>query len=90
MATDRRPDASGTLAWAIPAAALVWIVIFAWRPANFWGLMAAGVGGLGILALRIRGAFPIGEGIRASDLVTGAASAAVLYGVFALGRVVVG
>ncbi|HKV45656.1 MAG TPA: type II CAAX endopeptidase family protein [bacterium] len=86
----RRPDASGAIAWAIPVAALVWVVIFAWRPANFWALMAVGVGGLGCLALRIRGGFPIVEGIRAGDLGTGAASAAVLYGVFLLGRAVVG
>jgi membrane protease YdiL (CAAX protease family) len=90
VAMARRPDASGAIAWAIPAAVLVWIVIFAWRPGNFWVLMAAGVGGLGLLALRIRGAFPVEEGIRISDLATGAASAAVLYGIFALGRVVVG
>ena len=87
--TLRRPDASGAVAWAIPVAVGVWIVIFAWRPANFWLLMAAGVGGLGIAALRIRGPFPFEEGIRAGDLGIGLASAAVLYGVFAIGRVIV-
>jgi len=82
--------ASGALLWAIPVAAAVWIVIFAWRPANFWLLMAAGTGGLGGLALCLRGAFPIEEGVRARDLGTGAAAAVALYGVFTLGRALAG
>ncbi|HTD45937.1 MAG TPA: CPBP family intramembrane glutamic endopeptidase [bacterium] len=87
-----RPDAeaAGALIWAIPLAVAVWIVIFAWRPSNFWLLMAAGTGGLGGLALRLRGAFPTEEGVRAQDLGTGAAAAAALYGVFALGRAIAG
>ena len=83
-------EAEGDLTWAIPAAVAVWIVIFAWRPANFWLLMAAGTGGLGGLALRLRGAFPFEEGVRPRDLGTGAAAAAALYGVFALGRAIAG
>jgi membrane protease YdiL (CAAX protease family) len=73
---------------SIPVAAAVWIVIFAWRPANFWLLMAAGTGGLGALALAARGAFPFEEGARLEDLAVGLGASAALYGVFALGRVV--
>ncbi len=87
--SDAVEVSGGAVAWAVLAAAVVWTVIFAWRPANFWLLMGAGVGALGLLALRIRGPFPWVEGIRPGDLGTGIASAAVLYAVFALGRVVV-
>ncbi len=76
--------------WAIVLAIAVWAVIFAWRPANFWLLMGAGAGGLGLLALRIRGPFPREEGVYPRDLALGLAAAGVLYAVFALGRIVVG
>ncbi|HEV3029269.1 MAG TPA: type II CAAX endopeptidase family protein [Planctomycetota bacterium] len=75
---------------AIPLAALVWIVIFAWQPANFWILMTAGVGCLGILAILIRGPFPVREGMRGADLALGFASAVLLYAIFAVGRTVAG
>lgn len=75
---------------AIPAAAAVWVVIFAWRPLNFWVLMTAGTGALGLLAIRIRGPFPLGEGGRWSDVVLGAAATVFLYAAFAVGRVVAG
>ncbi len=89
---DRAPAAEAwrALAWAIPLAVAVWIVIFAWRPANFWLLMAAGVGGLALCALRVRGPFPRQEGARPIDIVTGAAAAAALYAAFALGRAIIG
>ena len=74
--------------WAVLVAAAVWAVIFAWRPANFWLLMGAGVGGLGLLALKVRGPFPWEEGIRPGDLGTGVVAAAGLYAVFTLGRVI--
>lgn len=72
---------------AIPAGAAVWAVIFAWQPANFWVLMTAGVGGLGALAVKIRGPFPLREGARGSDLLAGASASLFLYAVFAVGRV---
>lgn len=75
---------------AIPLAAAVWVVIFAWRPANFWLLMALGTGGLGALALGFRGAFPLREGVHVGDLATGLAATAVLYAVFAGGKVLAG
>jgi CAAX protease family protein len=81
--------AAGTVIWAILLATAVWVVIFAWRPANFWLLMGAGVGALGLLALRIRGPFPLEEGMYPRDLAIGVAAAAVLYAVFALGRLAV-
>ena len=81
--------AAGTVIWAILLATAVWAIIFAWRPANFWYLMGVGVGALGFLALRIRGPFPWEEGVYPHDLAIGVATAAVLYAVFALGRIVV-
>jgi membrane protease YdiL (CAAX protease family) len=86
--TARPARVSGALAWAVPLAVIVWIVIFAWRPANFWLLMGAGVGGLGLAALWVRGPFPLEEGVAWADLGIGAAAAAVLYAVFAFGRVI--
>jgi len=81
--------AAGTVIWAILLATAVWAIIFAWRPANFWYLMGVGVGALGFLALRIRGPFLREEGVYLHDLAIGVAAAAVLYAVFALGRIVV-
>ncbi len=88
--SDRTARAVRAALGAIPLAAAVWVVIFAWQPLNFWVLMTAGVGGLGLLALAVRGPFPVREGVRASDLVLGLAASAVLYAVFAVGRVVAG
>jgi uncharacterized protein len=68
--------------------AVAWAVIFAWQPVNFWVLMTVGVGGLGALAVRIRGPFPVTEGGRWSDLLLGAAGSVLLYAVFAAGRAV--
>ncbi len=73
---------------AIPVACGVWAVIFAWQPLNFWVLMTAGVGGLGALAVGIRGPFPLSEGARWSEVLLGAAAGVALYAVFAAGRVV--
>lgn len=75
---------------AIPLGVGVWVVTFAWQPLNFWVLMTVGVGGLGALAVGIRGPFPLKEGARWDDLLLGAAASAVLYALFAVGRVVAG
>lgn len=75
---------------AIPLAVAVWVVIFAWQPLNFWVLMTVGVGGLGALAVGIRGPLPLKEGARWHDLLLGAAASAFLYALFAAGRVVAG
>jgi membrane protease YdiL (CAAX protease family) len=71
---------------ALPAAASVWVVVFLWRPANFWVLMTLGVGALAWWALRVRGPFVLEEGIRPGDALLGVASSAALYAVFVLGR----
>jgi len=86
----RAAEAWSALAWAIPLAVAVWIVAFAWRPANFWLLMTAGVGGLALCALGARGPFPWEEGAQRIDILTGAAAAAALYAAFALGRAIIG
>lgn len=88
--TERVAGAVRAALWAIPLAAAVWVVIFAWQPLNFWILMTAGVGGLGLLALVVRGLFPAREGAPAADLALGLAASGVLYAVFAVGRVVAG
>lgn len=86
-AAGRGEKAAGATPAAIVLGVAVWIVIFAWRPANFWLLMAGGTAGLGALALSLRGLFPIQEGVHPADLATGLAASAVLYVVFATGRV---
>ena len=75
---------------AIPFGVAVWVVTFAWQPLDFWVLMAVGVGGLGGLALGIRGLFPLKEGARWDDLLLGTAASALLYAVFAVGRAAAG
>jgi membrane protease YdiL (CAAX protease family) len=75
--------------WTLPVAVAVFGIVFAWRPANFWLLMAAGTALLAALALALRGDFLLGEGIRPGDLLLGAGSAALLYGVFYAGRFLV-
>lgn len=89
-ASQQADRAARTALGAIPLAAAVWVAIFAWRPANFWVLMTAGAGGLGALALAVRGPFPLREGARPRDLALGAGLALLLYAVFALGRAAAG
>ncbi len=88
MTVQGRPAAGMARAalMAIPVGVAAWAVIFAWQPINFWVLMTVGVGGLGALAVRIRGPFPFAEGARWSDLLLGAAASVLLYAVFAAGR----
>jgi len=88
--SDRHEKAVTAALAAIPLGAAVWVVIFAWRPANFWLLMALGTGGLGALALGVRGVFPLQEGVHVRDLAMGLAATAVLYAVFAVGKVLAG
>ncbi len=75
---------------AILAGVAAWTVIFAWRPANFWLLMGAGMGILGSVALWVRGPSLRDEGFRVGDLGTGVAAAMVLYAAFFAGWMAVG
>ena len=75
---------------AILAGVVAWIIIFAWRPANFWLLMGADLAALGAVALRVRGAAFREEGVRVGDLATGVAATMVLYAVFFAGQTVLG
>jgi len=77
----------GVLGLLAAATIPVWIVVFVWTPLNFWYVMALGTGGLALAgtvaspsAMRARLQF------RASDILIGLASAAVLYAVFFVGR----
>ncbi|MFQ5860039.1 MAG: lysostaphin resistance A-like protein [Dehalococcoidia bacterium] len=72
----------------LPLAAALWVIVFLWQPVNFWVLMSLATGSLGLLALSLRGAFPLEEGFRPGDVVIGVVSAALLYGVFWAGDVV--
>lgn len=78
-----------TLAAVLALSLVVFWVIFAWQPVNFWLLMAAGTALLATLSLVLRGDFVLREGVRSGDLALGLVSAAVLYGVFYAGRLVV-
>lgn len=77
---DPRPS----LALPLLAAAVLWVVIFAWQPLNFWLLMPLSVGSLAAAALRLRPDM-LERPPTARELVQGIALAAALYGVFRLG-----
>jgi membrane protease YdiL (CAAX protease family) len=65
----------------------VWIVVFVWTPLNFWYVMALGTGGLALAGtIAAPGAVRERLRFRASDVVIGVVSAAVLYAVFVVGR----
>ena len=67
----------------------VWIVVFVWTPLNFWFVMALGTGGLALTAAAVAPrAMAERFRFRPADVVIGLASAAVLYGIFVVGRAV--
>jgi membrane protease YdiL (CAAX protease family) len=65
----------------------VWIVVFVWTPINFWYVMALGTGGLALTA-SLAAPQAMRERLRfhPADVVIGLATAALLYGVFLVGR----
>ncbi|HEY8449958.1 MAG TPA: CPBP family intramembrane glutamic endopeptidase [Bacillota bacterium] len=83
MTRHRRSDRA--LITLLVLALALWLVIFVWQPANFWLLMALGVGVLAALSLRAQPNL-LGPSPSGSDVVTGLALAAVLYGLFWLGH----
>ena len=66
----------------LPLAALLWVVVFLWRPLPFFPLMAMATLLLGVIATWIRGADMFREGFRISDLCIGIGSAVLLYMIF--------
>ena len=78
------PERAPSLALPLLTAAVLWVVIFAWQPLNFWLLMSFSVSSLAALALRLRPGM-LDRPPTAREVVQGIALAAVLYGVFWLG-----
>ncbi|MBX5463973.1 MAG: CPBP family intramembrane metalloprotease [Clostridia bacterium] len=91
-AGDRRSGAAtdGSFAWKLAAswlfAALLWAVMFVWRPLNFWLLMSLTQGALIAISLAFAGNPFEHRRPTAGDAVLGAGSAALLYALFALGN----
>ena len=81
----RRPASSEALSPALltlPLAALLWLLVFEWRPLPFFPLMAMATGALAIVALAIQGPLLLRQGIQARDLLLGVGSALALWVVF--------
>lgn len=74
------PRAVAGLAAAVP----LWAFVFRSRRGNFWTRMTLGAGSLGLYALTVRPELRR-ELPRAGDVVVGAASAGLLYGIFQIG-----
>ena len=81
----RRPEHSGALSPALltlPLAALLWLLVFQWRPLPFFPLMAMATGALAVVAMLLQGPLLLRQGVRAGDLVLGVGSAVALWVVF--------
>ena len=81
----RCPEHSDGLSPALltlPLAALLWLLVFQWRPVAFFPLMAMATGALAVIALLLQGPLLLRQGIRASDLLLGVGSALALWVVF--------
>ena len=81
----RCPEHSGALSPALltlPLAALLWLLVFQWRPVAFFPLMAVATGALAVVAVLLQGPLLLRQGIRASDLLLGVGSALALWVVF--------
>ena len=74
--------------FTLPVAALLWVIVFLWRPLPFFPLMAIATLILGLIAVRLRGDFLSREGFRVSDLFIGIGSAILLYIIFWIGGIV--
>jgi hypothetical protein len=62
--------------------ALMWVVIFAWQPLNFWLLMTLAQGGMITIALALRYQQIKPKGITLTETAIGLGSALLLYGIF--------
>ena len=81
----RRLSRDGSLSPALltlPLAALLWLLVFQWRPIAFFPLMAMATGALAAIALALQGPVLLRQGFRVGDLVLGAGSALALWAVF--------
>lgn len=68
--------------FTLPLAALLWVIVFLWRPLPFFPLMAMATFALGLFAIWIRGTDMVRERFRVSDLFIGIGSAVLLYIIF--------
>ena len=71
---------------SLPLAIVLWTIVFLWRPANFWLLLAGAVAILSALTFARRGPFLLRERLRPLDLAIGVVSAVALWSVFWLGN----
>jgi membrane protease YdiL (CAAX protease family) len=78
------------LAGALAAAGVIEWAIWAWRPAAFWVLIAAGTALLGLLAVGLRRGWIRDRGPRQGDFAIGLGAAVVLYLAFWVLRRVLG
>lgn len=79
------PSRTSTAFATIGIALVMWIIIFAWEPINFWIMMPLAQGVLMTMAIGFGGWLLGREGITARDVLLGFVSAGVLYGIFVLG-----
>ena len=80
-----RPERSGALSPALltlPLAALLWLLVFQWRPLPFFPLMAMATGALAAVAMLLQGPLLLRQGFRVGDLLLGVGSALALWVVF--------
>lgn len=89
-AAARAGDGVAGFGWKLAAtwafAALLWAVMFVWRPLNFWLLMSLTQAALIALSLGLGGNPFEHRRPTAGDWALGVGSAVLLYGVFALGN----
>lgn len=79
------PESTGALSPALltlPVAALLWLLVFQWRPLPFFPLMAMATGALAAVALALQGPLLLRQGVHARDLLLGVGSALALWVVF--------
>ena len=80
-----RPESTAPLSavlLTLPLAALLWLLVFVWRPLPFFPLMAAATGALAVIAMLLQGPLLLRQGFRVGDLLLGVASALALWAVF--------
>ena len=66
----------------LPLAALLWLLVFQWRPLPFFPLMAMATGALAAITLLLQGPLLLRQGFQSRDLLLGVSSALALWAVF--------
>ena len=82
---DHTPQSTRSLSPALltlPLAALLWLLVFEWRPLPFFPLMAMATGALAVVAIALQGPVLLRQGIQPGDVLLGVGSALALWVVF--------